>query len=86
MWHNHEDPMTSSVNKPWLSPDVDLFLKMIEENRSVGEIEFTLSRTKADLEAKALELDRDLPREFETSFFLHVRRLHEARERPSSQP
>ena len=69
--------MTSSVNKPWLSPDVDLFLKMIEENRSIGEIEFALSRSEADLEAKALELDRDLPREFDTSFFLHVRRLHE---------
>jgi hypothetical protein len=71
--------MTGSENRPWLELEVALFLSMIEENRSIGEIEFALSRTEKELEAKAVELQRDLPREFETSFFLHVRNPRERR-------
>ena len=78
--------MTSPENRPWLKAEVALFIKMIEENRSIGEIEFTLSRTRGDLEAKALELDRELPREFDTNFFLHVRTLREPLKRSGPDP
>jgi hypothetical protein len=65
--------MSESEHRLWPEAEVALLLKMIEESRSIGEIVFILSRTEDELRAKCAELHRDLPREFDTQFFLEVR-------------
>ncbi len=64
-----------SIPEPrsWQTVEVAHFLRLIEENRSIGEMSYLLSRSEAELKEKCGELERKLPREYDTEFLLRVR-------------
>ena len=64
-------------SRSWDGRDTEGFRRLMAEQCLAGEMAYRLGRTVEEIEAKATELGLQMPREYDTSFFVKHFRMRQ---------